>query len=281
LAEQPFASVAILGLGAMGGSLARALSGPDRDVRVSGWSPRAEERAAALEAGALSAAPGDWREAVGDVELVVLAAPLAASCELVAGVADAMAPGATLSDVASLKVPIARAVTEAGAEACWVGSHPMTGSEESGFGASRANLYEGARVWTVAHPAAESRAARVHDLWTSLGARPQSIDAEEHDRLMALASHLPQLASNALASVLQEGEVAPSRLGPGGADMTRLAASGPAMWRDIFEHASPELIAGLRALAREAAKIADLVESGDLDRIEEIMNATRAWSRPG
>jgi len=280
LSEAPFERVAVLGLGAMGGSLARALSVLEPGVRVVGWSPREEERRAALDVGAVAAAPSDWQEAVAEADLVVLAAPLSASCDLFAGVAEATSSGATLSDVASLKAPVARAATSAGAEARWVGSHPMTGSEESGFAASRADLYEGARVWTVAHPAAEDRVPRVQSLWRALRARPESIDADEHDRLMALASHLPQLTSNALAAVLREGGVLPTRLGPGGADMTRLAASGSAMWRDIFEHASPELVAGLRALAREAAKVADLVEAGDLDGVEELMNATRAWSRP-
>jgi prephenate dehydrogenase len=156
----------------------------------------------------------------------------------------------------------------------------MTGSEESGFGASRADLYVGARVWTVAHPAAGFRLPRMHALWSALGARPEAIEAAEHDHLMALASHLPQLTSNVLAEVLCAHHVSPDRLGPGGADMTRLAASSPAMWRDIFEHASPELLRGLRELARSATRVADLLEHRSLDGLEELMNTTRRWSRP-
>lgn len=264
----------------MGGSLARALSALGGvGASVVGWSPREEERAAALEAGAVGSAPRRWEAAVEGADLVVVAAPLGATCRLVRELAEVTAPATTLTDVASLKVPVAVAAAEAGVEGRWVGSHPMTGSEESGFAASRADLYEGARVWTVAAPAASDRAAALEAFWRSVGALPAAIDPEEHDRLMALVSHLPQLVANALVSVLADGGVSPERLGPGGADMTRLAASGSAMWRDILEHASPELVAGLRALAAVSDQIAGRLEEGDLDSIEKLMNATRAWSR--
>lgn len=279
--ERPFATVAILGLGAMGGSLARALNRLEPAPTVVGWSPVDEERAAAIAAGAIGSAPPDWHAAVDAADLVVVAAPLRASCELVGRLAEATSPSTTITDVASLKAPLAAAVTDAGAQDRWVGSHPMTGSEESGFAASRAELYEGARVWTVAHAAAEARVAPMHAFWTSLGARPKAIEAQEHDRMMALASHLPQLVANALAEVLERHDVPRDRLGPGGTDMTRLAASSPEMWREIFEHASPELVAGLRALADGAGEIADLLESGNLDGIERLMTATSAWSRIG
>jgi prephenate dehydrogenase len=206
---------------------------------------------------------------------------LKASCSLVGSLARETPAETTVSDVVSLKAPLARAVAEAGAQARWVGSHPMTGSAESGFDASRADLYQGARVWTVAHPSAEPRAARLHALWKALGARPAAIEAVEHDRLMAVASHLPQLVANALASVLAQHDVTPEQLGPGGTDMTRLAASSPEMWRDIFEHASPDLAAALRALAEASGRMADLIEGGDLDDIEGIMKHTRTWSGGG
>jgi len=277
--DRPFASVAILGLGAMGGSLARALSFLESAPTVVGWSPLQEERAAAVDAGAVASAPPEWQDAVAGAELVVVAVPLKASCELVAGLAGATSPEVTLTDVASLKVPLARAVAEADAEDRWVGSHPMSGTEKSGFAASRGDLYQGARVWTVAHPAASPRVTGLHELWSSLGARPASIGAEEHDRLMAMASHLPQLVANALAGVLARHDVGPDGLGPGGADMTRLAASSPELWRDIFEHASPELAVGLRTLADTSRWIADLLEDGDLEGIERPMRDTREWRR--
>ncbi|MGD8281918.1 MAG: prephenate dehydrogenase/arogenate dehydrogenase family protein [Gemmatimonadota bacterium] len=280
MAERPFDSVAVLGLGVMGGSLARALSALDDGPNVAGWSPSVEERAGALDAGVVSSAPEDWREAASGAELVVVAAPLGATCDLLGQLARETSSQTLFSDVASLKAPVARAAENAGVADRWVGSHPMTGSEESGFGASRADLYSDARVWTVAHPAAGFRLSRMHDFWSALGGRPEAIDALEHDHLMALASHLPQLVSNVLAEVLGEHHVPPEQLGPGGADMTRLAASSASMWRDILEHASPDLIRGLRDLARASTRVAELLEHRDLDGLEALMNATRRWSHP-
>ena len=267
----------MLGLGVMGGSLARALADLDDPPHVTGWSPSAAEREAALAAGAVADAPSGWHEAAAGADLVVLAAPLRASCALLVEVAAVTPAETTLSDVASLKVPLARAAAQAGVSDRWVGSHPMAGSERSGFEASRPDLYQGARVWTVAAPGAEERALRVHALWRTVGARPEATDAEAHDALMARASHLPQLASNALAAVMANAGIEPAQLGPGGRDATRLAASGPGLWRDLFEHASPELAEGLHALSRAAEHIAGLLEAGDLDGLEELMRSTRAW----
>jgi prephenate dehydrogenase len=277
--DGPFATVAILGLGAMGGSLARALSGLEARPRIVGWSPVGAERDAAANTNAVDAAPSAWREAVAGADLVVVAAPLAASCELIEALAAVTPAETTLTDVASLKVPVARVAAEVGVQDRWVGAHPMTGSEGSGFAASRSDLYQGARVWTVAHASAKPRVERVSTFWRSVGARPTLIAAEDHDRLMALASHLPQLTSNALASVLSRFDVTPEELGPGGSDMTRLAGSNSAMWRDIFDHASPELLRGLDALAGATARIADLLRRGDLEAITRLMDRTREWSQ--
>jgi prephenate dehydrogenase len=261
----------------MGGSLARALSELADKPRVTGWSPLPAEREAALAAGAIEVAPAEWQAAVRDAELVVLAAPLAVSCAMLAQVAEVTPKDATLSDVASLKAPIARAAAAAGVAARWVGSHPMAGSEASGFAASKSGLYEDARVWTVADHSAGARVARVHSFWKSVGARPQEIDAESHDRLMALASHLPQLASNALATVLKDAGLRPDQLGPGGTDTTRLAGSSADLWKDLLGYASPDLARGLRDLAAGADRMADLLDRRDIEAIADIMRATRTW----
>jgi prephenate dehydrogenase len=269
----------ILGLGVMGGSLARALAALEQNPHVSGWSPDAAERAAAIASGSVSEAPADWRDTLPGAELVVLAAPLRVSCDLLFHVAAVAPPDATLSDVASLKTPLARVAEEAGVRDRWVGTHPMAGSEESGFAASRADLYSGARVWTCAHPSAEGRVGPLHALWRSLGATPIAIDSGEHDRLVAVASHLPQLAANALSRVLERHGVDPGQLGPGGKDMTRLAGSSPEIWRDLLEQASPELTQALRSLSAETSRIANLVEQRDLDALVDLMRATRAWRK--
>jgi prephenate dehydrogenase len=283
--DRPVGRVCVLGLGLMGGSLCRALSSLDLAREVVGWSPEGTERAAALTAGAVSEAPETWREAVASADLVVLAAPLQGCLSLMGSLPGAMPAHATLSDVASLKGPVASAAREAGLTDRWVGSHPMAGAESSGFWSSRADLYEGATVWLISDEGgavggegpSEERIRALERLWRGMGARPRRIEAVAHDRLMALASHLPQLSANALARTLGAAGLEPSDLGPGGRDATRLAGSNPEMWTDLFRHADPALLDGLRSLARELGRLADLLETGAVERLGDVMVETRAW----
>lgn len=277
-ASVPFRRVAIVGLGVMGGSVARGLAALPAPPRRTGWSPDEEERRAALAAGALDAVAPSWQDAVEDADLVVVAAPLSATCDLMAPLGHRADPACVLTDVASLKEPVREAAVRAGLAGRWVGSHPMCGSEASGFGASRADLFAGARVWTVVTPEVEDGVERtVAALWRALGAEPLGTEAAEHDRIMARLSHLPQLASNALARTLREGGIAAGELGPGGRDATRLAASSPEMWRDLLAHARPELVAALRSLEGHVGTLVDLLEAGDVDSIADWMEGDRRW----
>ncbi len=267
--------MAVVGLGVMGGSLARALARAGRPPV--GWSPNAEERRQAVEAGAVHRAPDTLDAAVDGADLVILAAPLEAVCVLTRELSDACGTETVVSDVASLKAPVQAAARASGLTSRWVGCHPMAGTEASGFQASREDLYHDARIWLVADAEADPAAERIAELWRGLGARPARLAADEHDRLMALVSHLPQLAANALARVLSDAGVTPEKLGPGGREATRLAASNPSIWRDILGYASPELARSLRALAAEAETLARLVDVADVDTIAERMRQTRSW----
>lgn len=275
---KPFRRVAVLGLGLMGGSLARALRtlGPDAPD-VIGWSPVPGEVAAARDAHAVAAATGRPEEAAAETDLVVLATPLEAACGLLADIAPVLGADATLTDLVSLKAPVARAVADAGLADHWVGSHPMCGSERSGFAASRPDLYRKARVWLTAEGASQERIDAVSGFWASLGADATLVDAQAHDERMALVSHLPQLTANALAVLLEEAGMTPADLGPGGRDMTRLAASSPAVWRDLLAHAPDALPEALRALSESLDSLAGLVEGRDEEALNAWMAATREW----
>lgn len=261
----------------MGGSLARAITAVEAADRVTGWSPRSTERDAALTAGAIGFATADWRPAVAESDVVVLAMPLGPAVELLPHVASETTDATTLTDVVSLKEPLAAAVRGAQASRRWVGAHPMVGGASTGFWTSRADLYQGARVWVVAGEASAAHRERVQLLWKAVGATTAAIDADDHDRAMAVVSHLPQLVSNALAGVLAAEGVSASSLGPGGRDMTRLAASSPGMWLDLLGHSHPDLVKGLRAVASEADRIADYVETLDLAELSKVMKRTARW----
>ena len=275
----PFGGVAVLGLGVMGGSLCRALKAAPRPPRVLGWSPDPAEVEAALAAGALDQGLSGPGEAFGRADLVVLAAPLSGCLDLL-GSAGGVRPGALVTDVASLKVPLADRAAEVGLRDRWVGSHPMCGSASSGFAASDASLYQGARVWLCAFGEAGPQVERLRRFWTSVGGDAVLTDPVVHDALMAQVSHLPQLVANALATTLLEAGIAAQSLGPGGRDMTRLAGSSPQVWRDILAHAPAELAGHLRRVAHHLEGLADLQAAGDVEGVAEWMSRTRAWRDP-
>jgi len=276
-ANSSFPTVAVLGLGVMGGSLSRALRSRMPETRIVGWSPALGERDAALEQGVLTAAPSAWEEAVEEAALVVLAMPLEACLSILPDL-DGVAPErATLMDVASLKGPVARIVDRAALGHRWVGAHPMAGSEGAGFDRSSATLFEGARVWLVTNAGGAPRIGPVADLWRTVGADPQEIGAEEHDEMMALVSHLPQLVSNALGGELARRGVDLPMLGPGARDTTRLAASNPEMWHDLLGHASPTLVASLRSVSATVSEIASALERSDVAAVERLMRETARW----
>ncbi|MFQ5536892.1 MAG: prephenate dehydrogenase [Gemmatimonadota bacterium] len=274
--ELPFTRVGIVGLGVMGGSLARALARHHPYLETAGWSPDPGEREAALAAGAVGRAPETLEEAIAEAELVVLGVPVDAELELLPRIA-ASAPEAVLSNVTSLQIPAAAVAATSTWGRRWVGSHPMVGSERSGFAASRADLFRDARVWLIPEVADASARDTVRALWEGLEARPRSTSAPAHDALMARASHFPQLAANLVAAVLEEAGVAARDLGSGGRDMTRLAASSPELWGPLLKRAGPELSAALRSLAHQAAEVAVALEEGDVAALERLMERTRTW----
>ncbi|HSG48003.1 MAG TPA: prephenate dehydrogenase/arogenate dehydrogenase family protein, partial [Longimicrobiales bacterium] len=246
---------------------------------VLGWSPDAAEMDAALAAGALDeAAPGP-EAAAEDADLVVLAAPLDACLSLLTSLAPHLSGDRLITDVASLKAPLADAAVAAGVADRWVGAHPMCGSADSGFGASRTDLFVDARVWLCAHEEAHPHLPAIRRFWVSLGAVTAPVDPVDHDGLMARVSHLPQLTATALASALRDAGVTPDQLGPGALDMTRLAGSSPEIWRDILAWAPAELPGHLRTTAARLEELADLVGEGDTEALARRLAASRAWRR--
>lgn len=267
----------IIGLGLMGGSLAR-------DLHAAGWRVLGDDRdpdtlASALSSGVLD---GPLRpDDIPSLHLLILALPVRSATKRIRSIAGSVDAESDLviTDVGSTKRSVAAAAVAAGLATRFVGSHPMAGSHESGWRAGRAGLYGGRPVWVC--PTTSSRpdaVAAVESLWRSLGARPRRSDPDAHDRLLARASHLPQLAATALATVLARHGVAPDDLGPGGRDATRLAASDPDMWTDIALDNVDEVAPALDDLARELADLARAIRDGDAHSVHARMAAGRAWT---
>ncbi len=267
----------IVGLGVMGGSLSRALKHAGAE-RVVGFSPDPAETAAAIEAGAIDEGRDAARDTSSGVDWWILATPLAAVEHLLAE--PGTPPRAGIMDVASLQGPPLAWADHLGRAAELISVHPMVGSERSGFEASRDDLYVGGRVWLSAHDdASQSLRDDAVSVWKALDAKPEWIDAGEHDERMVGASHLPQVVANALAAVMARRGVRPADLGPGGRDMTRLAASSPTMWTDLLASSGGEVATALRSVADELAALAELLDQGELGGLAARMEQTRAWRR--
>ena len=277
-----FRHVSIIGLGVMGGSLARALRALPDPPHVTGFSPHHAERDLAVASGALDEAVERAELAAACADLVVYALPLAAILDLQARHQSVWRPGAVVSDLSSLKLPVAGQARALGFGARCVSAHPMVGGEGSGFGASRDGLFEGATVWlSTAGEIGLDTKTRVERFWSLLGARPTWVDAATHDAHMVRVSHLPQMLANALALHLESHGLTRSELGSGGRDMTRLAGSSPTMWRDLLEHSAPELANALREMGTHMDAIAALLDAHDLDGVVRLMRHTQSWSEQG
>jgi len=239
--------VAIIGLGLVGGSLARALT--RRGYRVTGidW-PLVVRRALATRAITRGATRA---EAAAQSDVVILAAPPATNLRLLRRLARVAAPGQGLTDVSSVKGEIVREAARLGLRG-FVGGHPMAGTEKQGFAASTPTLFQGASWWLV--PSRSARANRaVRRLVRDAGARPLTTDAATHDRVMAFLSHAPQVVAWALLEAARKDPVARRHVrnaGPGFRDMTRLARSPRALWQGILASNRVEVRRALAALGR-------------------------------
>jgi prephenate dehydrogenase len=240
--------VTIIGLGLIGGSLARALT--RAGDRVFGVDTASVVRAARRQ-GAIAAGAEDPDGAL-EADLIVLAAPPRANLAILRRLVRRVDSRTVITDLGSVKAPIC-AVARAKKLASFVGGHPMAGSERSGFAASRADLFQDHPWILTPEGASRSAVAAVRDLARRVGARPVVMRAEEHDRSVAFLSHLPQLVSWAIEEAARADGVARRHLdlaGPGFRDMTRLARSPRPLWREILGQNRGEVARALTALRR-------------------------------
>jgi prephenate dehydrogenase len=245
-------TVAVVGLGLIGGSLARALTRAGYTV-VGVDRPRVLRQARRARAVARTAATVE--RALAEARVVVLAATPAANLRLLRRVARA-APGALVTDVGSVKRPIVRAAASLRLRR-FVGGHPLAGNEGSGFAASEADLFRG-RAWVLTPAAAAAGdVALVRRLVKAVGARPRTMTPAQHDRAVAFLSHVPQLMAWALRDAARGDRVTARRqgmAGPGFRDMTRLARSPRGLWREILGQNRREVARALAAVRRQLGR---------------------------
>ncbi len=268
--------VGIVGLGLMGGSVARALKTLDPPPRVVAFTRDASDAQTAVREGILDQIAGDPAEAVVDQDLIVYATPLGVAVDLMATHAELLG-NAAITDVVGLKVPLLEQAREGGFADRYVGAHPMVGGTGSAFGASTHGLFVDRTVWMVAGDASGDRVESVENVWRSFGARTRAITAEEHDRSMVWASHLPQLLAMALARMLAAQGLQAGDLGAGGLEMTRLAMSSSEMWSDLLDVSVASNALALGALQEELALMQSALEHGSGEVVGDLMDQIRGW----
>ncbi|HYH92652.1 MAG TPA: prephenate dehydrogenase/arogenate dehydrogenase family protein [Candidatus Saccharimonadales bacterium] len=282
--------VALLGLGLIGGSIARALRarGPG-DWTIAAWTPTGHGPAAALADGVIDDAAATPEAAVAGAGLVVLAGPvpdcLAMLDELAGPWGTALDPDAVITDVASTKADLVLRATALGVR--FVGGHPMAGRESSGYEAASADLFVD-RPWVIIPSADATAAARVEDLARAVGARPIRMTAADHDAAVAGISHLPLVVAAALVEAVAGGAGEP-RPGWGAAadlaasgwrDTTRLARGDVTMGTGIAVTNGPAIAARVRDLVAVLDAWAALLETpGGVDRTEVTERLTAARER--
>lgn len=254
----------IAGVGLIGGSI--ALRAHAAGATVIGYDSDPEALRAAIGAGALDATAPDLATLAERCRIVAIALPVDVTIEVLATTPQLERPELVF-DVASVKLPVVAAAREL---TQFVASHPLAGRETGGFAAADAALFEG-RTWAIA-PARDAAAqARLEALVTALGARPLVIGAGEHDRLVAISSHLPQLLSVALGAQLAAAGDADKRVydlcGPGMASMLRLAHSDAALWAPIAKANATAVAEALEAVAAALQATAAGLQAGNLDTL--------------
>jgi prephenate dehydrogenase len=259
---------AVLGVGLIGGSI--GLAARQRlQCEVVGWGPNPPTVERALELGAIDRSAGSVDEACAGAEIVFCAAPVAALPELARAALDASGPDTVVTDAGSTKRQLVAAL---GDDERFIGGHPLAGAETAGVGNARADLFEGARWYLT--PTERSGGIlydRLQRAIAGLGARPQAIDAEAHDRLMASVSHLPHVLANVLAAqaaaeLTRDSERLPE-VGPSFRDATRVAGSNSSIWGDIFAANREAVVAAIDDAIARLGEARELIGSGEANAV--------------
>lgn len=271
--------LAIFGPGLIGGSVALAARERGLCSRLVVWSPDAAERQAVTSRTFADLVTDDAALAAQGADLAILCTPPGVMAEVARTLMPSLAPTAVLTEVASVKGEIARALENV-AGARFVGSHPMAGSDAAGFGAARADLFEGTVCLITPHRhSAPDATERVETLWRKLGARLRRMSTSEHDDAVALISHLPHLLAASLINFVAEQPGAPlSCAGPGWRDTTRIAGGPAELWTEILSHNRAPVtraLHGVIAKLREAAEYLEAGREADLRRFLTQAEARR------
>ena len=278
--------VAIIGTGLVGASLGLALRRLETVQRVVGYDRSADQAALASERGALTESASSAAEAASGADVIVLAVDVSSVGPVASEIAPVLRPGQIVTDVASVKgtvVKTLRAAVPAGVHV--IGGHPMAGSHEAGAAHASADLFVGATYLLTPTVDTDPNAYRtLHGLVLRIGARPLAVDPSHHDALVAVISHLPQLAATTLMNLAadraREEHAGLLLLAAGGfRDATRVAASNPDLWLDICAENRDAIVAVLDDYRERIGTLRSAVALGDEQSLRQTLADARAARR--
>jgi prephenate dehydrogenase len=283
-----FEQLGLVGCGLMGGSFALALKRAGLVRRVVGFSPSQATRQRALDMGVIDAIALSAAQAAQGSDLVLVAVPVAATQSTLAALAGALSPQALLMDVGSTKRDVVQAAALALGDKLptFVPAHPIAGKEVAGVAHADVDLYTGCQVvLTPTEQTGTTQLAQAQALWAALGAQVRTMSALEHDSAFAAVSHLPHmLAFAAMNAVNAQAQAAQflSLAGPGFRDFTRIAASDPAVWRDILHANRDQLLLQSQHLREALQAFETALAQGDSAALQALITAASqsraAWS---
>ena len=279
-----FKQVAIIGVGLIGGSLGMILRRKGLADHIVGIGRRVENLKTAVELGAIDRYAADPKEGVQGADLVILATPVDTYDRHLKEWAHCLAPGAIVSDVGSVKGTLVEQSEAAiPASAHFVGAHPIAGKEKTGVAAGSDQLFKGARCILTPTKRTDPQALeRIKQLWEETGSIVLTMDPHLHDQILGAVSHLPHIAAFALMNAL--ADLRDHRLsaldlaghsGGGLRDTTRIAASSPEMWRDIFLWNRDNLVSYIDEYQRALEDLKRLIKAGDAAGIEKALERAK------
>lgn len=280
-----FGKVAIIGLGLLGGSIGLAVAEHLPGVKTAGYDDDPQVRRRAAERGLAQEICDTAAAAAQDADLVILCVPVGAMEKAARDMAGALKPNALVSDVGSSKQSVGAALTAALPGQPIIPAHPVAGTEHSGPDAGFATLFH--NRWCILTPPDGADPAHITELsefWAALGAMVEVMTAEHHDLVLAVTSHIPHLIAYTIvgtASDLEEvtrGEVIKYSAG-GFRDFTRIAASDPVMWRDVFLNNREAVLEMLGRFTEDLTAMQRAIRSGDGDALQDLFARTRAIRR--
>ena len=281
----PFSRVAIIGLGLIGGSIARAVRHHMPTVALVGHDADPAVRARVEELGFVDDVTDTAAAAVTDADLVILCVPVGAMKSVAEAIRDELPAGAIVSDVGSSKAGVLADLTAALPGATIIPAHPVAGTEHSGPDAGFATLFHDR--WCIITPpegADEAAVARVRSFWEQLGAHVEEMDSRHHDLVLAVTSHLPHLIAYTIVGTASDlAEVTQSeviKFSAGGfRDFTRIASSDPIMWRDVFLANRDAVLEMLQRFSEDLTALQRAIRWSDGDALQDHFTRTRAIRR--